>query len=127
MNEKLTNEELSSVISEMLTHMNSVADLVDNVFPDKKAGADLKQSANKLCAHVNAITEGVESAKEQPSDAAPANMVEELLAIAAKDCKATFKALEELKALQNYDDLLIKKYDVLSNHARELLDTIVLR
>jgi len=103
----------------MLTHMEEVATFVDSVFPERQAGAELKQYATKLCSHVTSLTQETPTVEKDTENVE----VGTLVTMASRECKSAFKALAEFRLQKEEDD---KTFDSLSVHARELFRTLVM-
>jgi hypothetical protein len=109
------SDDLNEVINDMLTRIGKVAELVDQVFPDKEIGIGIKECGNKLREHVNTLSikaSGIDILDDDPVKAA-----ESLTDIATKECLASFK---QVKAFRE-TNLTDTTFDSLSLHARELL------
>jgi hypothetical protein len=124
-NNKLSNEELNHVITEMLGRVGKVADLVEQVFPDKGLGLGIRDSVDKLKGHVQTLAN-----RSMPDDLIP---IEDLLTdtkldittldeIALKDCIDSFK--HRAKLIENNDPTTVKTLELVSQHARELYASI---
>lgn len=120
------SDDLNEVINDMLTRIGKVAELVDQVFPDKEIGIGIKECGNKLREHVQTLS--IKASGIDILDDDPVKTAESLTDIATKECLASFKQIKELResGLTNHgeSDLQIKAFDSLSNHARELFAII---
>lgn len=116
----LSKDELQLLINEMTTQVVKVAELVDQVFPEKAVGIGIKNCADRLRSHVNTLTTQV--VKERLAEAAEIS-VPELLKMAKKECHASFKQLATLRESQ--EDGLAPIFETVGLHARELFDTII--
>lgn len=138
MTEKLTKDELQSVISVMTARVTKVAELVDQVFPDQEVGAGIKECADKLRGHVQCLTDMHEQEPDTDLDFTVNSLPikvnnitrKELTALAAQDCMATFKLLNsfrgKLEAASPAEtfELQLRVLDVLGTHAREEMRTL---
>ena len=135
MTEKLTKDELQNVIEMMTARVTKVAELVDQVFPDQEVGAGIKDCADKLRGHVQSLTDMHEPDTDLDFTISLPTKVDkvtraELTALAAQDCRATFKLLEsfrsKLEAVSPAEtfELQLRVLDVLGTHAREEMRTL---
>jgi hypothetical protein len=127
-NEELNKEELNKTITEMLGRIGKVADVVDQVFPDKGVGAEMRESADKLKNYVQTLASKtmyddgdilIDDLILQDETVSFTNLKK----LAMKDCMATFKQLNPCTNFATDSDLKI--YETLSRHARELFTFIV--
>ncbi len=116
----LSKDELQLLINEMTTQVVKVAELVDQVFPDKAVGEGIKKCADQLRTHVNTLTTQV--VKERLAEAAEIP-VSELVKMAKKECHASFKLLTSLR--ESNIDGQASVFETVGLHARELFETIV--
>lgn len=122
---KLSNEELNHVVTEMLGRVGKVADLVEQVFPDKGLGLGIRDSVDKLKGHVQTLVNRSMSADLIPIDdlLTDANLdIATLDGIALKDCIDSFKY--KAKLIENNDPTTVKTLEIIGQHARELYASI---
>lgn len=107
---ELSKEKLQQLIEEMTDRVIKVAELVDQVFPDKKAGIGIKECADQLQTYMNTFA-------AQTQDDIP---MSELVALAKKECADSFKLLRTLKEEED-----VSRFRVVSHHNRELFKLLV--
>lgn len=133
MEERLNKDELEQVIKETTARIIKVAEVVDQVFPDKGMGEQLKESASRLCGHVNSLTNLVEQDEMDNIliDDLPVKKeasLDDLKSMAANECYATLKTLASTRALTvPPSDEQLKAIEVLGTHARGLLSILLPR
>ena len=110
------SDDLNEVINDMLTRIGKVAELVDQVFPDKEIGIGIKECGNKLREHVQTLSIKASGVDILDYDD-PVKAAESLTDIATKECLAAFKQVIALRET----GILDKTFDSLSLHVRGLL------
>jgi hypothetical protein len=134
MEERLNKDELERVIKETTARIMKVAEVVDQVFPDKGMGEQLKESASRLCGHVNSLTNLVAQDEmdnmlidDLPIKKEVIVTVDELKIVATNECSAIFKMLETTRNKINLSTEDLRAIEVLGTHARGLLSLLLPR
>jgi len=126
--ETMTKEELQAVINEMSSRVVKVAELVDQVFPDQAIGTGIKDCTEKLCGYVKTFSAATPIRDEMDDlllddTTAPKPVtIDELKALALKNCIDTFTLLEKFNTSEPRDltEQQLRELDIRSTHAREL-------
>lgn len=124
MADTLNQTELTQVIQDMTDRIVKVAELVDQVFPDKEVGAGIKVCADKLVGHVNSITSAKNvtndfTINDLTKDSKEPVSTEAILKLAKRSCYETFEKLLTLDVSSN-----VEMFSEMSLHARDLLKLI---
>lgn len=123
--EKLSKDELQAVINEMTARVGKVADLVDQVSPDKAVGVGIRDLVDKLRGHVQSFTEIHDEMDDFVlDDSRPAKVISpsELKLLAIKNCEETFKQLDAMVRIPNVINSpdTLRAIEVFGRHGREL-------
>lgn len=118
------SEDLHTVVNDMLTRIDKVAELVDSVFPHEGVGQGVKECGQKLREHIQALSmNAIKAAGIDILDEDNIHSLDtsNLTAQAIQECAASLKQVKAMRETNPTD----ASFESLSRHTVSLLSILV--